>query len=63
VHDAPRIGVVGAGDEAQQRRLPVAVAADDADALACGDAEGDRVEDHLVGVGLGDGFEVDEIGR
>ncbi len=63
VDDAARVGLVGARDELQQRRLPVAVAADHADALPGGDAERDRVEDDLLGVGLGDVLEVHKIGR
>ncbi len=36
-----------AGEQTQQAGLPIAVAADDADARAVVDAEGDRIEDDL----------------
>src|SRR5690606_41421092 len=43
------VGLLRAGEQAQQRRLAVAVAADDADAVALVDADGDVVEQHAIG--------------
>ena len=45
--DAAGVGLLPPGEQPQQRRLAVAVAADDADAVALVDAEGDAVEDDL----------------
>jgi hypothetical protein len=44
----PRVDLAVAGEHPEQRRLAPAVAADDADAVAAADAEGDGVE-HLGG--------------
>ena len=44
---AARVGLEPAGEQRQQARLAVAVAADDADAVALVDAERDAVEDDL----------------
>ena len=46
-HDATGVGLERACQQREQRRLAVAVAADDADAVALVDAERDRVEDLL----------------
>ena len=46
-HDAAVVGLDRAREQREQRRLAVAVAADDADAVALVDAERDRVEDLL----------------
>ena len=48
----PVSGLLGAGDQPQQRRLAAAVAADDADPLAVGDAERHPVEHGRGAVGL-----------
>ncbi len=58
---APASGVLDAGDEAQQRRLAVAVSPDDPDPLAGVDPERDVVQDRAAAVALGDGLEVDEV--
>ena len=44
---AAGVGLHAAGEDAQQRRLAVAVAADDADPVALVDADRDRLEDGL----------------
>jgi hypothetical protein len=59
--DGARVGLLGARDEAQQGGLAVAVAADDADAVARRDAERDAGQDGARGVGLADAAEVDEV--
>src|SRR6185295_12972081 len=57
------VGLLETGDEPQQRRLPVAVAADDADPVARSDTERDVVQDGARGVALPDAVEVDEAAR
>ncbi len=52
--DPAGVGLLGAGHQPQQRRLAAAVAADDADPLAGGDAERDVVEHGRRAVGLAD---------
>ena len=56
-----RVDLLGAGDQAQERRLATAVCADDADALAGGDAERDVGEHRAAAVGLADAVEVEEV--
>ncbi len=53
----PRVGLEPVGEQLQQRGLAVAVAADDADAVALVEAEGDLVED-----GARREFEVQALG-
>ena len=55
------VRTLGAGDQFEQRRLTLAVAADHADAVAVGDPERDAVEDRPRGVLLADRAEVHEI--
>ena len=55
------VGLLEAGDQLQQRRLAVAVAADDPDAVAGRDAERHALQDGACGVALGDVLEVHEI--
>ena len=59
--DPAGVGLVGAGQQRQQRALAAAVAADDADPLAGGDPEGDVVEDHGRAVRLVHPLEVDQV--
>ena len=54
---------LGADDQTQQRRLAAAVAPDDADPLAVGDAERHAVQDGRRAVRLADRFEVDRGSR
>jgi hypothetical protein len=61
--DGARVGLLGARDQPQQRRLAVAVAADDPDAVAGVDAERDVLQDGTRGVALADVLEVDQIAR
>ena len=49
VGDRPRVGLHGPADNLEQRGLAVAVLSHDADALALVDADGEVVEDLLVG--------------
>ncbi len=60
-----RTGVRGLqpGDQAQQRGLAVAVASDDADPVAGGDAERDVAQHGAAAVSLVDRFQVDEVAR
>ena len=58
---APASGCSRPGDQPQQRRLPVAVAPDDADPLALGDAERHVGQHRAAAVALGDVLEVDEV--
>ena len=58
--DATFVGLLEVTDEAQQRGLAVAVAPDDADALALPHTEADLVEEHPDAVGLGDLLQVDQ---
>ena len=55
--DAAGVGFEASGEQAQQGRLAVAVPADDADAVALVDADGDAVED-----GAGGEFEMQVLG-
>ena len=57
----PVSGVSSPSISLQQRRLAAAVAADDADALAVGDAERDAVQHDGGAVGLADVLEVDQV--
>ncbi|CAB4940787.1 unannotated protein [freshwater metagenome] len=57
------VGLLEPGDEAHECRLAVAVAPDDADAVAGLDAEGDVGQDAAAGVALVDRLEVDEVLR
>ena len=60
----PVVGLLGLGEHPQQGRLAAAVAPDDADPVAVGDAERDVVEqDPRRAVGLADVLEVDEVGH
>ena len=59
--DEARVGVLAPGDQPQQRGLAVAVAADDADPVARGDAERDVAQDRAAAVALADAAEVDEV--
>jgi len=59
--DAPGIRLLAAREDAQQRRLAVAVAAHDADAVALADAEGHGVEDDLGRVLEVKRFRADEM--
>ena len=55
------VGHFQAGDNAQEGRLPAAVEADQADAFAGIDGEGDSVQQEPFGELLGDVFEGDEV--
>ena len=59
--DGARVRLLGARDQPQQRRLAVAVAADDADPVAGRDAERDVLQHGARGVALGGVLEVDEV--
>ena len=59
--DPAGVGLVGAGEQRQQRALAAAVAADDTDPLAGGDPEGDVVEDDGRAVCLVHPLEVDQV--
>ncbi len=59
--DPAGVGLVGAGEQRQQRALAAAVAADDTDPLAGGDAEGDVVEDDGRAVCLVHPLEIDQV--
>ena len=59
--DRAGVGLLAVGDQAQERRLAVAVAAHDADAIARGDAERDVGQHGPAAVALGDVLEVDEV--
>ena len=59
--DRAGVGLLDAGDQAQQRRLAVAVAPDDADPLARVDPERDVAQHRPAAVALADGLEVDEV--
>src|SRR6185503_18510854 len=60
--DGARVRRLGARDQAQQRRLAVAVAADDADPVARADAERDVAQDRAErGVALAGAAQVDEV--
>ena len=61
--DRARVRLLHPADQPQQRRLAVAVAPDDADAVAGGDAQRHGRQDRAAPVALGDGMEVDEIAR
>jgi hypothetical protein len=61
VGDATGVGFDGAGEHAEQARLAVAVAADDADHVAGLDAEGHGVEDDAGGVFEVQGFGPEEM--
>src|SRR5690606_34934371 len=58
-----RVGFEALRQDAQQRGLAVAVAADDADAIALGDADGDVVQDGAGREGLADALGDDERGH
>jgi hypothetical protein len=57
------VGLLGPRDQPQERRLAVAVAADDADPVALGDAQRDPAQDGPAAVALVDVLEVDEVAR
>ena len=59
--DPAAVRLLEPGEHAQQGRLAVAVATDDADPLALGDAERDVVEEHPDAVRLRDPLEVQEV--
>jgi hypothetical protein len=59
--DPAGVGLVGAGQQRQEGALATAVAADDTDPLARGDAEGDVVEDDGGAVRLVHPLEVDQV--
>ena len=61
LRDAAAVRLLEAGEHPEQRRLAVAVAADDADPLAHGDAERDVVQQHPDAVRLRDPLEVQEV--
>ena len=63
VETRPRVGHLAPGHQVEQRRLAVAVAADDADPLALPDPEADLVEQDADAVGLGDLLQVEQVGR
>jgi hypothetical protein len=52
LRDRPRVRLILARDHPEERRLAVAVAADDADALLTVDLEADRIEEPLLAVAL-----------
>ena len=59
--DGPGVRRLGAGDEAQERRLAVAVAAHDPDPVAGRDPERDVLQHRPAAVALADGLQVDEV--
>ena len=59
--DAARIGLPGAGQHLQQRRLAVAVAPDDADRIAVVDTQADRVEQRAGAVTDARALDVDQV--
>jgi hypothetical protein len=61
--DGPGVGLLVTGDQAQQSRLAVAVAADDADAIARRDAERHTAQHGPAAVALVDRLQVDEVAR
>ena len=61
VGDATRIGLAGAGQNLQQRRLAVAVAPDDADRVAFVDAQAHGVQQGAGAVADGRAFDVDQV--
>ncbi len=61
LRDPAGVGLLDAGHHLEQRGLAVAVAADDADAVAGADAEGDLGEQRPDAVGLRDALEVEEV--
>ena len=61
--DRARVGLLEPRDQLQQRRLAVAVAADDADPVPGRDAERDVLQHGPRGVALGGVLEVDEVAR
>ena len=63
VRDATGIGWLPAGQQPEQGRLAVAVAADDTGAVALDDAERDVFEQGAGAVGLADVLDVDQVAR
>ena len=61
LRDAAAVGLLETGEQPEQRRLAVAVAADDADPLTLGDAERDVVQQHPDAVRLRDPLEVQQV--
>ena len=61
--DPAGVDLAGAGQHAQQGRLAVAVAPDDADHVAVVDPEGHLVEQDAVRQGDVDAGDVDEVGH
>ena len=61
--DAPGVGLEEAGEDAQERRLAVAVATDDADAIAFVDADRHRSEDGLGREVQRDLFNAEKMGH
>jgi hypothetical protein len=59
--DAPAVGRLDAGDDAQERALAAAVDADHAEALAFVHAEGDIGEERALGILLADGLNGEEV--
>ena len=55
------VGLLGALDHAEQRRLAGAVGADDADDGACRHLEAEVVDQHAVAEALGDALELDDL--
>jgi hypothetical protein len=59
--DLPGVRSLGARDQAQERRLAVAVAADDSDPLIGRDTQRDVPQHRPAAVALADGLQVDEV--
>ena len=57
--DEARVGLLEPGEHLEQRRLAGAVRPAQADALAIVDLPADRVEQHAIAEGLGEGGELD----
>ena len=60
--DPAVLDALGAGDEAQQRRLADAVGADQADDAVCRNIERDAVEGNDAAISMADAFKADDRG-
>lgn len=59
--DPAGVGLLQLGEHTDEGGLAVAVAADDADAVPFGDAEGDSVEQGTCSVHLADCLDIDQV--